>query len=147
MCWASNVGKKAFPYFSFGENPQDKTKETKGKGNWINCLKWLGCVPKNLQNLNFLEEQNHRVHTERQWPLSGVHSIMMVKSAQPGGGGGGGSRPTPFTLSTIMNKVVVSARWEGRYSPISPLQLYIYCIYTPWEKPSGQLATTLGEGK
>jgi hypothetical protein len=27
---------------------------------------------------------DHRVHTEWQWPLSGVHSIMMVKSAQPG---------------------------------------------------------------
>ncbi len=30
----------------------------------------------------------HRVPTEWQWPLSGVHSIMMVKSAQPGEGGG-----------------------------------------------------------
>jgi len=28
---------------------------------------------------------NHRVHTERHWPLSGVHSIMTVKSAKPGG--------------------------------------------------------------
>ncbi len=26
---------------------------------------------------------DHRVHTEWQWPLPGVHSIMMEKSAQP----------------------------------------------------------------
>ncbi len=35
--------------------------------------------------------------TEWQWPHSGVHSIMMVKSAQSGEGGG--VRPPPFTLS------------------------------------------------
>jgi hypothetical protein len=36
---------------------------------------------------------------------NGVHSIVMVKSAQLGEGGG--ARPSPFTLSTIMSKVVV----------------------------------------
>ncbi len=36
----------------------------------------------------------HRVHTERQRPLSGVHSIMMEKLAQVGGVGG--CKPTPF---------------------------------------------------
>jgi hypothetical protein len=35
-------------------------------------------------------------YTEWQWPLSDVHSIMMVKSAQSGEGGG---RLPPFTLS------------------------------------------------
>jgi hypothetical protein len=40
--------------------------------------------------------------TEWQWPLSGEHSIMMVKSAQPDDGGS--TRPPPFTLSTITNK-------------------------------------------
>ncbi len=39
-------------------------------------------------------------YTEWQWPFSGVHSIMMLKSAQ-------GSCPPPFTLSTITSKVVV----------------------------------------
>jgi hypothetical protein len=38
----------------------------------------------------------HRVHSEWQWPLSGVHFIMMEKSAQPGVGGGGGCTPTNF---------------------------------------------------
>jgi hypothetical protein len=44
-----------------------------------------------------------------QWqrPLSGVHFIMGVKSAQADEGGG--ARPTLFTLSTITYKVVVYA--------------------------------------
>jgi hypothetical protein len=37
---------------------------------------------------------NHRVLTERQLPLSGEHSIMMEKLAQPGEGGE--CTPTPF---------------------------------------------------
>ncbi len=47
---------------------------------------------------------------EWQWPLSGVHTIMMVNSAQPGEGGG--ARPPPFTLSTITSKVVLNAPAE-----------------------------------
>jgi hypothetical protein len=47
----------------------------------------------------------HRVNTEWQWPLSGVHSIMVVTSAQPGETGG--ARPPPFILSTTTSKVVV----------------------------------------
>ncbi len=39
---------------------------------------------------------NHWVHTEWQLPISGVHSIMMEKSALAGEGGG--ARPPPFTL-------------------------------------------------
>ncbi len=31
----------------------------------------------------------HRVHTEWQWPISGVHFIMTEKSALAGEGGGG----------------------------------------------------------
>jgi hypothetical protein len=39
---------------------------------------------------------HHRVHTERQQPISGVHSIMMEKLAQASEGGG--ARPSPFTI-------------------------------------------------
>ncbi len=49
----------------------------------------------------------HRVHRQWQWPLTGVHSFMMEKSAEPGEGRG--ARPPPFTLSTITSKVVVYA--------------------------------------
>jgi hypothetical protein len=41
---------------------------------------------------------NHRGHIEWQCPLSGVHSIMMVKSAQSGEGGGG---CTPSTFHSF----------------------------------------------
>ncbi len=43
---------------------------------------------------------NLRVHRERQWPLSGVHYTMRVKSAQAGEGGGGVNAQAPFTIST-----------------------------------------------
>jgi len=56
------------------------------------------------------ERADHRVHTERQWPLSGAHSIMMVKSDQPGERVG--LRPPHLTLSTITSKVVVYAPAE-----------------------------------
>ncbi len=35
-------------------------------------------------------------YTEWQWPLSGVHSIMMQNSSQAGEGEGGGCTPSPF---------------------------------------------------
>ncbi len=42
-------------------------------------------------------DPDHRVHIEWQWPLSGVHTIMMEKSAQFWWWGGGGARP-PLSL-------------------------------------------------
>ncbi len=39
-------------------------------------------------------------YTEWHWPLSGVHSMMRVKSAQAGEGGG--ARPPSFTMSSIV---------------------------------------------
>jgi hypothetical protein len=61
---------------------------------WNACLRTKG---KNCQVadhavvvllFHWLIDVDHRVHTEWQWPLSGIHFIMMVKSAQPGKGGG-----------------------------------------------------------
>jgi hypothetical protein len=55
----------------------------------------LTTINKEFLTVLFSQEcTEDRVHTEWQWPLSGVHPIMMVKSAQPGGGGG--CTPTPF---------------------------------------------------
>ncbi len=66
------------------------------------------------------------IHKDWQWPLSGEHSIMMVKSAQPGEGGV--ARPPPFTLSTITCKVLVYAPAERADTlHISPLRLYVLC--------------------
>jgi hypothetical protein len=54
---------------------------------------------------------NHRVRTEWKWPIFGVHSIMMEKSAPPGERGGV-ARPPPFTISAITYEVVVYTRAE-----------------------------------
>ncbi len=45
-----------------------------------------------------------RVQLDWQWPLSGVHSIMMVYSTEPGEGGG--ARPPPFNLPSPSTRVV-----------------------------------------
>jgi hypothetical protein len=42
---------------------------------------------------------DHRVHTEWQLPISGVHSIMIEKSALAGEGGG--CTPAPFNSESI----------------------------------------------
>ncbi len=45
---------------------------------------------------------DYRVQKDWHWPMSGVHSIRMVKSAQPGEGEGARHPPPPsFTLSTF----------------------------------------------
>jgi hypothetical protein len=64
-------------------------------------------------------------YTDWQRPLSGIHSIMMEKSARAGGGGG--CMPTPFHY-VYYNVKSCGARssWEGRYTPpISSLPLYV----------------------
>ncbi len=70
----------------------------------------------------------HRVPTERQWPLSGTHSIMMVKSAQPGEDGV--CTPSPFrSIYHHEQSCGVHSSREGRYIPLflSPLPLYVIC--------------------
>ena len=51
------------------------------------------------------------------WPISGVHSIMMGKSALAGEGGG--PRPSTFNLFTITYKITMYAPVEkaDRYTP------------------------------
>ncbi len=59
-----------------------------------------------------------------QWPLSGVHSIMTVNSAQPGGGGGCTSSPLHSIYHHEQSCSVFSSL-EGRYTPISPLYPFL----------------------
>jgi hypothetical protein len=66
----------------------------------------------------------HRVNTRVQWPLSDVHSTVMINSFQADGGGRG-CMPPSFTLSTITYKVVVSAPSE-RGDTLSLFLLYSY---------------------
>ncbi len=61
-----------------------------------------------------------------QWPLSGVHPIMMEKSAQPGEGRGcSGARPSPFTISTITYNFVIYAPAQK----VDTLPLFIHYPY------------------
>jgi hypothetical protein len=70
---------------------------------------------------------HHRVHREWQWPLSGLHSIVMVKSAQLGAGGG--ARTPPFTLTTITSTIVVYAPAERADTiPLFLLYPYMYSV-------------------
>jgi hypothetical protein len=66
----------------------------------------------------------HRVHTEWRLPISGVHPIMMEKSALAGEGGGG-CTPTPFQPINITYKVAVYAPEAGvlvrKLSQLTPL--------------------------
>jgi hypothetical protein len=76
----------------------------------------------------------HRVHTEWQLPVSGVHSIIRVeKLAQPGEGGG--ARPPPFTLVTITYKVAVYAPAE-RADTLPLFHIYPYMYSVVWRSPS-----------
>jgi hypothetical protein len=54
----------------------------------------------------------HRVHTEWQLPISGVHSIMMEKSALAGEVGS--ARPPAFTIFTITLKAVCTLQLRGQ---------------------------------
>ncbi len=70
----------------------------------------------------------HRVHTEWQWPLSGVHFVMMEKSAQPGEGVGCTAAPFHYIYHHVQR---YSVQWyaEGRNTPpISTLLCGGYCI-------------------
>jgi hypothetical protein len=60
--------------------------------------------------------QHHRVHTEWKWPLSGVHSIMVEKLAQPGEGGGVHARPLSLYLP--------QSKYRGR---VEIAGVYIFC--------------------
>ena len=68
----------------------------------------------------------HRVPTEWPWPLSGVHSLMMVKPAQHSEGEG----CTPSTFHYHEQSCNVRSRKQGRYTPpISSLPLYVICAH------------------
>jgi hypothetical protein len=67
----------------------------------------------------------HRVHTERQLPLYGVHFIMMENSALACEGGG--ARPPPITsIITITYKVAVYVPAE-REDILPVFHLYPLC--------------------
>ncbi len=71
---------------------------------------------------------HHRADTEGQWPLSGVHSIMMEKPAQPGVGGW--CTPSPFHYVNLPSRAKLWCTLSLRrqiHSAFSPLPLYVLC--------------------
>jgi hypothetical protein len=74
-------------------------------------------------------------------PISGVHSIMMEKSALAGEGRGCTPTPLQSTVITITYKVAVFAPAE-RAEPLHLFHLYPYMYsvmppteYTEWQRP------------
>ncbi len=74
---------------------------------------------------------NHRVHTEWQWPISGIHHHHEGKISP--GWWGGGCTPSPFHG---VNHHVESCRerfsWEGRYTPPPSFLLYPHKYSVGW---------------
>jgi hypothetical protein len=68
----------------------------------------------------------HRVHTEWQRPLSGVHSIMMEKLSQPGEGGGCTSTSFHYINHHVQSCSVCSS-WDSRYCTLPMFHLYAIC--------------------
>jgi hypothetical protein len=79
---------------------------------------------------------DHRVHTEWQWPLSCVHYIMVVKSAQPGEGGGVHAHPLSLYLSSRAKLWCMYA--PAKKADTLPLFL-LYPICTLWLDSSNSL--------
>ncbi len=67
---------------------------------------------------------HHSVHPDWRLPISGLHPIMMEKSALAGEGGG--CTPTPFRPITITYKVAVYAPAE-RADALPVFHLYPVC--------------------
>jgi hypothetical protein len=76
----------------------------------------------------------HRVHTESQWSISGVHSIMMENPALADEGGG--CTPTPFHSIYVPSHTMVQCTLQLRgqkhssYFTISslPSTVYLVCV-------------------
>jgi hypothetical protein len=87
------------------------------------------CVLQNLFGKLFVVDETTE-YTEWQWPLSGIHSIMIEKSALVVRVGG--ARSTPFTISTIIYKVVVYTPDEK--ADTLPLFLLYPYMYSLWQE-------------
>jgi hypothetical protein len=79
--------------------------------------------------------------TEWQWPISGVHSIMMEKSALAGEGEG--CTPNHLHYFTITYKVAVAvyAPAAGRADTLTLFHLYTYALCGPGGASSNESET------
>ncbi len=122
------------PYIIFKGQKWNIVCDGSSKFFWYDFLRELSAAGKYYM---IMCEWDHRVHTERQWPLSGV------KSAQPDEDGG--CTPSPFhSIYYHEQNCGVRSNWEGRYTPpISPLSLYAICELDAPERHSVQFCVHL----
>ncbi len=74
-----------------------------------------------------LARPDHKVHTEWQWPISGVHSIMMEKPAHAGEGEGVHALPLSLYLPS-RTKLQCAFQLRGQiHSPYFISTLYVLC--------------------
>ncbi len=82
------------PYTMFSLNTASVVLATDEKGVMKLCLmSWWGTC-NSRRGIYTVSSRHHSVHTKWQLSLSGVHSIMIDKLAQPSAGEG--YSPTPF---------------------------------------------------
>jgi hypothetical protein len=96
------------------------------------------CNTEDLQRFLICKEfqsQKHRVHTELQWPISDVHSIVMEKAALAGEGGG--ARPPPFILSSSRTKLQCTLQLRGQILPLYFISTPIRTLWSEVSKGSG----------
>ncbi len=122
----SHVYSVVYPFMEFRDIKHHKERHRKKEKNLWSYKK------KEEYSTNMKEYSPvHRVHTEWQWPLSGVYFIMMknqprlVRDAAP----------PPFTICTSTHHVQssgVRSSWEGKYT--LPLFLLYPYICTLWSR-------------
>jgi hypothetical protein len=75
--------------------------------------------------MSYIDFGSEHKYTEWQRQLSGLHLIMMEKSARAGEGGG--ARPPPFTIFTITYKFWCTLQLRGQIHPLFLLYPFILC--------------------
>ncbi len=116
---------------SLGRHTWKKNSDQEMRAKIIDWESEGGLAPQTpYSHIYYYNCAQHRVHTEWQWPLSGVHYIMMVKSAQPGEVGGvHGCTPSPFrSIYHHEQSFGVRSSWEGRSTPLFLLYPYLYSV-------------------
>jgi hypothetical protein len=97
---------------------------------------------KGVCDINTSGGPSHRVHTEWQWSISSVHSIMMGKIS----GGGWGCTPTP-SQSFFHHAQSCSVRYAlaERADTLPVFHLYPYVLCVPSVEVHGTLCTALAD--
>jgi hypothetical protein len=114
----------------------------------IRALVWLlSAVEWNGIDGRMCWPAGHRAHTERQWPLSGVHSTVMVNSLQADGGRGVARLPLSFYLPS-RTKLWCTLQLRGEihslYFSSTPIcTLWVWQHRENWRQPNNLMMASL----